>query len=1304
MSKPKQTKTVIKRVKKPHHFLAWFLGFLFGLFFPLISLVTAIFVVTPDMISPSTEDYLGDLSGYSFGGIVLQLVEKFSENGTGYTFGDLMEDYNIDPDRMTPDVGAIFKDEDIQNLPIGALANGGVDTFLEVAPASLIVGIASPYLGANADNVESALEGVSLSQLINFQDLENGTAKALEGVELAWILPFLTEGDNAIFDTIGQSTVGHLLAGFLSENIWAELKEDGHLSVLGSLTFVDLLGSIDQSMENILGDKAIADLVNEEDQLDVFGILHGLQIGTLLGYEKISDVWYTSSNQEVDGIEKILADVSMDDLLGGDFDVNVLFGDVYIGELLGYELNGEVWEDTDGNEVDSLMAVLADIQIGDLLGGDFDINNIFGDLYIGELLGYELDGEVWEDSDGNEVDTLMAVLADIQLGDLLGGDFDINNIFGDLYIGELLGYELDGEVWEDSDGDEVDSLMAVLADIQLGDLLGGDFDFNDILGDLYIGEIMGYERATQQQITANGGGNFCPDNCDSAHHSSNCPVDCQETHAHSFLWLKDAEKIEGITEFLANTKLADIMNGDFEIDDVLSDAYVGDLMGYSIGTDADHCDEDCDENHDHDYLWVDQDDNPIETISNVMANILIGDLLSGDFDFGSLLEDITLADVIEIDANSLLSSLAHCKISEIATEIENIYLGEMINLYRKEVAEGSPNAKLHNDKWYEGELACDLSHEHTDACLEFVWYTNESCTTPATGINEVLANLRVGDLNGDAIMDKVNTLTIADVLGYEERIDGWYKDSTKVEGIMATLAGTKIQDLSGKIDTLTLRDVLGDAVDNGILKTLADKPVSEIGDAVDGIYLGDVLNLYLNEVSEGTLNAKLQNGSWYEGKIACDLSHEHTDACLEFVWYVNESCTTPATGINEVLANLTIGELNGDVITEKVNTLTIADVLGYEERIDGWYNGETKLEGIMATLAGTKIKDLNSKIETITLRDVLGDDADTGILKTLADKPITELGDAVDGILLGDVLNLHLNEVAEETLNAKEQNDSWYEGKLVCELSHEHTDACLEFVWYVDEECNTQATGINDALANVSIGNLSGDVITEKVNGLTLRDVLGDENVQEGLLSNFADTKINELGDAFDDLYMGTVSGLYRKAVDVSTYTNVIDDKVKVKDGNYAKVSLDGTWYEAKLSCNTSELHSENCFEFVWYIDESCNTKATGINSAVANISLGSFDANTLSDVLESLTVKDFIDDGILTFDEEIQGKLSVLFCEHGGSATGYATYVISHYGATYKDYLDSIHTDDVAEYQEDLDAWQNLAIKDFINELIEKF
>ena len=84
--------------------------------------------------------------------------------------------------------------------------------------------------------------------------------------------------------------------------------------------------------------------------------------------------------------------------------------------------------------------------------------------------------------------------------------------------------------------------------------------------------------------------------------------------------------------------------------------------------------------------------------------------------------------------------------------------------------------------------------------------------------------------------------------------------------------------------------------------------------------------------------------------------------------------------------------------------------------------------------------------------------------------------------------------------------------------------------------------------------------------------------------------------------------------------------------------------------------------------------------------------------------MKDFIDDGILTFDEEIQGKLSVLFCKHGGSATDYATYAFSHYGATYKDYLDSIHTDDVAEYQEDLDAWQNLAIKDFINELIDKF
>ncbi|MBO5772640.1 MAG: hypothetical protein J6R37_02425, partial [Clostridia bacterium] len=450
-----------KKVKKAHHFLAWFLGFLFGLFFPLIALVTAIFVVQPAMISPSTEHYLGDLASLSFGNIAIELVNKVSSEGTNYTLGDLMEDYNIDPDKMSIEVAQIFGNEEVKSISIGALMSGnGVETFLEVTPANLVVSIADFYFGANASNIETALEGVTLAQLINFEDLENGTAKALEDVKLVWLVPELAQGDNAVLQAVAESTVGNILAGVLSDNIYAELKEDGHLSLLGSLTFVEILGNIDESMENILGDKAIADLINDDDQLDVLGILYGIQFGTLLNYTNVGGVWYNASNQEIGGIEKVLADIYTDDLLGGEFDVDTILGDAYLGDLLGYTKDNDTWLDVNGNQIDSLMKTLADLQIGDFLGGDFDINNLFGDLYIGELLGYTKDGDNWFDANDNQVDSLMSALSDIQIGDLLGGEFDVDTILGDLYIGEMLGYTKDGDNWFDANDNQVDSLMS----------------------------------------------------------------------------------------------------------------------------------------------------------------------------------------------------------------------------------------------------------------------------------------------------------------------------------------------------------------------------------------------------------------------------------------------------------------------------------------------------------------------------------------------------------------------------------------------------------------------------------------------------------------------------------------------------------------------------------------------------------------------------------------------------------------------------------------------------------------------------
>ena len=149
-----------------------------------------------------------------------------------------------------------------------------------------------------------------------------------------------------------------------------------------------------------------------------------------------------------------------------------------------------VWVDTDGKVVTGINDVLADFTLYDLLYGDVSSDAILDNIILADILGYTWDetNEYWVDSDSNKVTGVMAVFADCTV---LNVDEKLNTV----QIGELLSYQYSDEdgIWlEDSGGGvmkPVHGFMNVVASRTLQNV-------GNIMDDLTIGDIIPSEQRT----------------------------------------------------------------------------------------------------------------------------------------------------------------------------------------------------------------------------------------------------------------------------------------------------------------------------------------------------------------------------------------------------------------------------------------------------------------------------------------------------------------------------------------------------------------------------------------------------------------------------------------------------------------------------------------------------------------------------------------------------------------------------------------------------------------------------------------
>ncbi len=161
--------------------------------------------------------------------------------------------------------------------------------------------------------------------------------------------------------------------------------------------------------------------------------------------------------------------------------------------------------------------------------------------------------------------------------------------------------------------------------------------------------------------------------------------------------------------------------------------------------------------------------------------------------------------------------------------------------------------------------------------------------TEVNSIMSSLAEYTVGDLSKSTTF---NNLYVYEILGYTENLGEYYNNGTKVEGVLSILAPSTLGDLSNTIDNMTL----GQALDieqtsaTGVIKALHGTKITELSTRVDTLKVYEVMGYYEHE----------------------DKYYHNFDG---------ENYTNEVTGIMKAIANTNVNELGATIDTLKASDI-----------------------------------------------------------------------------------------------------------------------------------------------------------------------------------------------------------------------------------------------------------------------------------------------------------------------------------------------------------------------------------------------
>ena len=830
------------------------------------------------------------------------------------------------------------------------LSDRGVELILDSTRVEFLY----PFLPSDllSDPAKEALRDKTLSEVVELK-LES----LLADVKLGYLLGVSYEKNGAtgkyepIYQNPDQPTLPELLSEVNAAELLDILANGGDVTELFGKYMNDALVShfigsfVDLSalpLGGVLEGKTFGDILVYDEANDSYSLtLEGLVGGTLadlLGYapiyldgtEQIIG-WRDADGAAVYGVLRAIAGKSIDELLSSNLDLTVLLSDVYIGDVMSYRPifdatgNLTAWQDSAGAEPSGVVAPLVDLKLGEIMDGSLDYAEALSGIYVGDLLSYTpvrddpLDPDRitgWKNG-ATPLSGIDLAVAYIDLGRLLGDDtYDIGSAFDTLLVGELLGYDKRDGTWYESKTSDarVSDLYASIADLSVGALISGEVDIDETLADLYLGNLLGYEKRGETWYDGKG----------------------------------SSTKLSRLYAEIAALTVGEMTSGDFRFASIFDGLFLGDVLGYT-----------------HDGAWYAT--NPDGTkgaalgkIDAALAGIGLSGLLDGGgFDLASVFASVSIGDALGYyyDGSDWYESSAvgAPKVGGIKARIAGYRLGALIDgslvIDPAQLISGMTIGEVMG---YTPVYKLDTLGEPTDE----IDYWCDADKNRVTGFLASIAGEEISSLENGSLMSK---LSLGDALGYYYDGSDWYESSNvgaaKVGGIMGVLANQKIDQLGAAIDDVYIGEILGyskhgedwyevyiaqDSPENvkasGIMAAFAGLTVADMSRA-------DAVSTAMNKVTLGDALGYYYNGSdWYES----------SDAGAEKVG-----------GIMGSLASEKIGGLSS-----KLESARIGELLGYTNDGGTWYDGINKVTPIINKICNATFDTLNGTLEHLTLGDV----------------------------------------------------------------------------------------------------------------------------------------------------------------------------------------------------------------------------------------------------------------------------------------------------------------------------------------------
>lgn len=610
-----------------------------------------------------------------------------------------------------------------------------------------------------------------------------------------------------------------------------------------------------------------------------------------------------------------------------------------------------------GSEAGTLSTLFGDTLVVDLVGenGEINVDDIINYTYVGSLLGC-IRNEITDVSGYH-------VLAPSPNGDVLYGIIDgkdslVKEEDGKYYEAELTcteqhdvhGYDCYGFVWynssvlpsdhpctpdeelikDDLHHSKVSSLYGAFVNLRIADITGGSFDaILDKVKDLTIGEIVNGEVSG---ILANFADMSLGELLDGG---------LEDMYLGSFLGYArtqaDSSAVTGVTTLPDGTKVG-FANGNTVMSD---DGKTWYLAQQTCEQHADHT-RDC-----YRYVWTDGS----AAVEGLMAKFSDKKVNSLG-DMSDMLQQLTLAEVLgEENLTGIFRQLANVPIGQISAEIDNIYIGTVLEYTRKQVADISGYTAVDDvadvlqnngefvrkdgDVWYEAKLDCTESHVHNSDCYGFVWYTDETCVQAVSGLEAMLSNATINTI-GDRL--KLENFTLAK-LG----IGGG-------NNILAYLQDVPLSEIDTQLNTMKLGVALGYTLNNenvwvdgegnpvkGINAKIAEMSIQDFGsgngitEITNTLTIGDLMDsgmMTLDGEQEAKLNIIFCNDedqSFTENNGI--IPYEYKCNIIDYIAYLNNGHKDDATPAQDFYGKFTHGENCSAQWKEMQLTVFIASLL-----------------------------------------------------------------------------------------------------------------------------------------------------------------------------------------------------------------------------------------------------------------------------------------------------------------------------------------------------------------------------------------